>query len=133
MCGAVYVGTSLRNADRALQIMGRLRDAGVLITYDWTKHGQVYTEEELRQYGIEEEQGIIECDLFFLIFPGRAGSHVELGLARGNSKHIVILEEVEVEQKTFYHLPGINRFKTEEEAIQYTLRFLESLRSENAE
>lgn len=126
MRGSVYIGTSLHNASRAQQLMGRFESENVSVTYDWTKHGQVYTEEELRKYGLAEKLGIKHCDVFFMIFPGRNGCHVELGLAIGFNKHIVLLEETEVERKTFYHLPGIKRFKTEEEAVQYTLQFLDS-------
>lgn len=129
MRGTVYVGTSLFNANRAIQIMERFKQEGVRISYDWTTHGQVYSEEELRKYAIAEKRGVIDCDVFFMIFPARNGSHFECGLADGYGKHIVLLEEVEVEQKTFYHLPGIQRFKTEEKAIQHTLKFLDSLRN----
>ena len=109
--------------------MARFRQSGIPITYDWTTHGQVYSDEDLKRFGIAEEQGINQCDVFFMIFPGRAGTHVELGLARGNGKHIVLLEEAEVERKTFYHLPGVMRFKEAELAIQHTINFLDSLRS----
>jgi len=87
------------------------------VTYDWTQHGQVYSEEELAKYGQLEEQGIRDCDVFLLVFPGRNGSHFEFGLAYGLGKQIVILEETEEEQKTFYHLPGIIRTKAENAAI----------------
>ena len=66
-----------------------------------------------------------------MIFPARNGSHIEFGLANGYGKHIVLLEEVETEQKTFYYLPGIQRFKMEKEAIQHTLKFLDCLGIQN--
>ena len=127
MRGTVYVGTSLLNANRAMQIMERLRQADVQISYDWTKRGQVYSEEELRKYGIAEKRGVIDCDVFFMIFPARNGSHFECGLAEGYGKHIVLLQEIETEQKTFYYLPGIKRFKMEDEAIHHTLEFLDQM------
>ena len=105
--------------------MELLKQKGVHITYNWTTHGQVYSEEDLERIGIAEENGVKECQVFFMIFPGRTGTHTELGLARGLGKHLVLLEEVEVERKTFYHLPGVQRFKKEEEAIQHTLEFLD--------
>lgn len=133
MQGRLYVGSSLRNGDRARQIMDRFESEGVQITYDWTAHGQVYNEDELIELGILEEKGVLECDVFLLVFPGRNGSHFELGLARGTGKHIVLLEEVEVERKTFYHLPrrdewpAIVRFAEEDDAVQYILAYLGSL------
>lgn len=127
MANLVYVGTSLHNADRAKEIMSRFREAGAIITYDWTTHGQVYTEEELIKIGRNEEQGVKDCDLFFMLFPGRNGTHFECGLAYGLGKHVVLFTDgAEFEEKTFYHLPNINLFENEDEAISHSLEFLKS-------
>lgn len=129
MRGSVYVGSSLHNAKRALEIMQRFESEGVYVEYDWTRHGQVYTDEELEKYGIEEKRAVHRCDVFFMVFPGRNGCHVELGIAIGLQKHVVLLEEVQVERKTFYHLPEVNRFETEDEAFQHTIHYLDSIRT----
>jgi hypothetical protein len=113
--------------------MDRFEREGVQITYDWTTHGQVYSEGELIELGILEEKGVLDCDVFLLVFPGRNGAHFEFGLARGRGKHIVLLEEVEVERKTFYHLPGIVRFDTEDEAVQHILEHMDGLPSSEGE
>lgn len=133
MRGLVYVGSALHNSKRASTIMRRFEAAGAIITYDWTVHGQVYTEEELEIIGISEMDGVKRCDVFFMVFPGNNGCHVELGLAFGFRKHIVLLEEAEVERKPFYHLPGNQRFKDEESAFQHTLKFLDNLESKDVE
>jgi nucleoside 2-deoxyribosyltransferase len=122
----VYVGSSLHNGERARQLMDRLEQEGIQITYDWTTHGQVYSEEELTKLGALEEKGVLDCDVFLLVLPGRNGTHFEFGLAHGKGKHIVMLEEVEVEQKTFYYLPGIARYKTEDDVVQHILTFFEN-------
>ena len=129
MRGKVYIGTSLNNAQRANDLQKRFSDAGCEITYDWTVHGQVHTEEELAQYGIEEERGVKDADVFFMIFPARTGSHFEMGLARGLDVKIVLLIEKEQELKTFYYLPGVTRFTDEDDAVNYTLKFLDKRKS----
>ena len=125
MRGRIYVGTSLKNAQRANELQKRFRDAGCEITYDWTVHGQVYNDEELAQYGIEEERGVKNADVFFMVFPARNGAHFEMGLARGLGIKIVLLIEHSQEKKTFYYLPGVARFTDEDEAVHHTLEFLD--------
>jgi len=122
--GTVYIATSLDNAKRAREIKARLESIGIICTYDWTVHGQVYSIEELREYGLAEERGVIYADVFLMIFPGRNGSHFEMGLARGVGIPIVLLEEAVVEQKTFYHLPGLYKAKTEDEAIGFIINII---------
>ena len=129
--GKIYVGTSLRNSFRANQIQRRFELAGCEITYDWTTHGQVYNEEQLEKYGVQEELGVKSADVFFMISPARNGSHCELGLARAFGVKIVLLLESEQEDKTFYYLPeldgrpSVSRFKDATEAINYTLKYLD--------
>lgn len=122
--GKIYIGTSLHNAVRAKQLQSRLEKLGIICTYDWTIHGQVFTPEELTEFGIAEEKGVAEADVFLHIFPGRCGTHFEMGLARGHGIPIVMLEEEVVEAKTFYYLPGLFRAKTEDEAIGYIVKIL---------
>ena len=123
----LYIASSLYNAERIRRLIDRFQKEGINITYNWTIHGQVYSEEELTKFGIKEEQGIHECDVFLLVFPGRNGAHFEMGYARAAGKHIVLLEEVEVEQKTFYYLPDIVRFKEEDDAVQHILNYLDNI------
>jgi len=120
----IYVGTSLHNAKRAKELITRFEELGIACTYDWTQHGQVYSQKELTEYGIAEERGVSEADVFLCVFPGRCGTHFEMGLARGLGIPIVLLEEELVEQKTFYYLPGLYRVKTEEQAITTILTIL---------
>lgn len=128
--GSVYVGTSLFNAARARIIQRKFREAGFDISYDWTTHGQVFTPAELARFGELEEEGVRTCDLFFMIQPGRSGTHCELGMARVLGKHIVILEDGKaVEQKTFYYRPDghprpIHKFRNEDAAIAFAINLL---------
>ena len=112
----LYIATSLRNIPRYNEVKTHFEQKGVIITYDWSVHGQVYTHDELRRYGIEEEKGVIEAHVFLIIFPGRNGAHYEMGMARILGTPIVILEEQEVEQKTFYHVPGLYKTRNLQDA-----------------
>jgi len=127
--GRVYIASSLHNAERVKHIKQKLESLGVMVTYDWTVHGQVFDKEELIRIAIAEEQGVSDADVFLMVFPGRTGTHVEFGLARGLGIPIVLLEEVEVEQKSFYYLPGLHKTQTEEEAIRAVLRILQDKNS----
>lgn len=119
----IYVASSLLNIERAKEVMNRVKNEGFQITYDWTTHGQVYNETECERIAILEEQGVLDCDVFLMVLPGRAGAHIEFGIARASNKHIIILQEIEVERKTFYYLPArqgrpkVIRVKTEDEAF----------------
>lgn len=127
--GKVYVAGSLKNAARVQEIQNKLRESGIKITYDWTTHGFVDKPELLIEIGEKERDGVLHCDVLFLVQPGRLGSHIELGIAIAMNKlgvvtPIVILEEVEMECKPFYYLDCVRRFKTEHPAIQYTLEVI---------
>lgn len=120
----IYIATSLKNAARAKELQERFLELGITCTYDWTVHGQVFSVEELAKFGLAEEQGVKDADVFLMIFPGRNGSHFEMGLARGLGIPIVLLEETVVEQKTFYYLPDLHKVKTEDEAVAIVLNII---------
>lgn len=134
MMGKVYVASSLHNAGRVRHIQNRFVAEEIFVTYDWTVHNQVFDLGDLARIGELEEQGVRDCDLFFMIHPARNGAHCELGMARVLGKHIVILEEVPVpELKTFYFRPPghhrpIHRFTNEDEAIDFSLELLRGTR-----
>jgi len=115
--GSVYLATSLHNSARAQALIRKLSGLGINITYDWTQHGQVHTEEELLAYGLAEERGVQQADLLLFVTPARNGSHIEFGIARALGKPIVMLMEEPTELKTFYFLPGVVRCSTEDEAM----------------
>lgn len=131
---AVYVGSSLLNATRVKEIQNRFREAGIAITYDWSVHGKISDDRQLAEVGELEEQGVRDCDLFFMIHPARNGTHVELGMARVLDKHIVILEETPApEKKTFYYRPEghkypIHRFTDPDQAVNFAIELLQEKR-----
>lgn len=121
---AVYVATSLLNRERAQQLQKRFLSYGVRTTYDWTIHGKIDDLEELGRIGLAEATGVREADVVFMIQPGRLGTHFEAGMGWALGKPVVILEEVPVERCSFYYLPNVHRFPTEEAAVTFTLNLL---------
>ena len=119
----VYVASSLLNKERAAHVMNIFRNHGAEVTHDWTTHGQVFSEEELRKYGEDEYRGVVDSNVLFFIQPGRSGAHVELGIGIALNKTIVILSDIDqdIEKKTFYYLDSVNRFTEEESAINFAL------------
>lgn len=118
------MGTSLLNAARAKTIMAHLLSINVTITYDWTVHGAVTDRNLLQEIALAEVDGVKNCDVFFMVQPGRFGTHCELGLAYAFGKPIVILDENEAWNTSFYHLPNIFRFSKEDSAIDCLLNLL---------
>ena len=114
--GKVYVASSLDNKKRVSDIIENLKLNGIDITYDWTSHGRVYDLDELKEIAVKEENGVRECDLFIMVLPGGGGTHFEFGIARTLNKKIFILEELDVEQKSFYYLEGLNKYPNYEMA-----------------
>ncbi len=125
-----YVASSLFNAEKVQLVQKKLQELDFTITYDWTTHGQLTSVDDLTKVGMLEEQGVKDCDLFFMIHPARNGTHCELGMARVLNKHIVILEDgVQIEQKTFYyrpegHLYPINKFIDLDKALVFAAKLL---------
>lgn len=116
--GKVYVAGSLDNAIEVQKIQNKLRSSQIEITYDWTTHGRVYDRVALREIAKKEKNGVVDCDVFFATLPGGGGTHCELGMALILGKPIVIYEAKEVEEKSFYNLPNIDRFDTIDHAVQ---------------
>ena len=121
----VYVGTSLLNIDRAKHIIARLKSLNLSITYEWPNHGMVADKALLPVIARNEVIGVRECDVFFMIQPGRSGTHIEFGMAYALGKPIVMLNEDDEWPTCFYHLPGVHRFSVEDDAIAFLLKLLE--------
>lgn len=129
--GKIYVASRLTNSQRAKEIQNRFIAEGCTITYDWTTHGQAYEPDQLKYISKEEERGVIEADVLFMVFPAGHGSHWEAGLARGlqiSGKKIEIIllldHKQPVELKSFYYGPTIKIFYDEDEAIEHSLKFV---------
>ena len=123
----LYVGASLAEKSIAAAIIKDLSDFGYSITYDWTTHGKWTSIEELKECCGKEIAGVANCDLFFMYFPARFGTHVELGIALALYKKIILVidrsnptfADSNFEEKTFYQSNLISRFDDLKDAIDY--------------
>lgn len=108
-----YIASSLGNAEIAKKIADYLSSRGWEQTYDWTTHGPVKDIEHLENVAADELRGVTGCDVFFLLLPGRRGSHAELGAALASKKPVIILspdQDLFYENSftcSFYHHPGV--------------------------
>ncbi|BCB02527.1 hypothetical protein KH172YL63_06600 [Bacillus sp. KH172YL63] len=107
-----YLASSFANKQQVREISERLKQSGWKHTYDWTRNEKAVTLEDLMEIGQKEKDGIAESDIVILILPGGKGSHVELGLALGLNKRVIIYspnDEVSdfSQTTTFYHLPEV--------------------------
>ncbi|MFD1738659.1 group-specific protein [Bacillus salitolerans] len=118
-----YVASSLKNMDKVRYVSQKLKDKGYIHTYDWTINENVTTLEELKAIGQKEKSAVMEADFVVVLFPAGKGSHIELGIAIGNSKKIYLYSpNNEVDNfettSTFYHLPEIEKcFGTIDELV----------------
>lgn len=114
-----YVASSLRNIKAVRYVCEELRRNGLSQTYDWTQNAEAtkalrFTLEDLRAIGEKEKQGVLGADVVIVLLPGGKGTHVELGIALGLGKRIVLYSTDEIFNKlddtsTFYHLPEVTK------------------------
>ncbi|WP_299745880.1 nucleoside 2-deoxyribosyltransferase [uncultured Rossellomorea sp.] len=107
-----YVASSFQNIDQVRDVCERLKRIGYTHTYDWTQNSRASTVEELRRIGEKEKQAIIESDVILVLLPGGKGSHVELGIALGLNKRVILYSpnnEISdfAQTTTFYHLSEV--------------------------
>ena len=74
-----YIATSLFNAHEAVALHSFLKGIGWTPTYDWTSHGSA--PERATELAIAETNAVLDAEVVFVILPGRAGTHSELGMA----------------------------------------------------
>jgi len=105
----IYVASSLYNKTNVKALYKYLAYLQCTITYDWTTHGGVNDEASLKEIGLKEYQGVVDCDVLVMLMPARLGSHVELGIALALCKPVIIITNGEdFEKKSFYFLDHVN-------------------------
>jgi nucleoside 2-deoxyribosyltransferase len=112
-----YIATKLENHLTHNGVRDELLLHGHEITYDWTTHGSVQetTLERIREVAELEANGVIDCDVCIVLWPGGRGTHVELGMAIALGKTVVFVSDVidhhhaTRETCAFYHHPSVIR------------------------
>ena len=109
-----YLASGFQNKKAVNYVSEKLIAAGCVHTYDWTKNDRASTLEELKVIGEAEKNAIVESDVVVILLPGGKGSHIELGIAIGQRKKIVLYSADEKVNdfdttSTFYHLPEVEQ------------------------
>lgn len=98
MADYVYVGSGVGNLKAARNFMDHLEERGIMISYDWTKHGSVKTfgHNDQVHIALEEVEGVLNADAVAILLPGGKGTHVEIGLALAQDKYVFMYVPSEV-------------------------------------
>ncbi|PFG06459.1 nucleoside 2-deoxyribosyltransferase [Bacillus sp. es.034] len=122
-----YIGSSFANTDLVRYVSARLEEKGFIHTYDWTRNDRASTVKDLQHIGQNEKDAITESNVVIIMLPGGKGSHVELGIALGLGKRIILYSpngEVHdlANTTTFYHLHEVEKCSGSiEELLEYVL------------
>lgn len=114
-----YLASSLDNADGARRLCARLVDEGHACTYRWWTHGP--QPHRMRDVSQAEMGGVLAADVVIVLMPGGRGTHVELGIALGVGKSIVLVGPTATladRPVCFYAHPRVSHVLHDEEAIQ---------------
>ncbi|CDQ40022.1 MULTISPECIES: hypothetical protein [Virgibacillus] len=85
-----YVASSFKNIDKVRYVSEQLKNKGYIHTYDWTKNKRASTFKELKQIGQKEKNAVIESDFIVILLPAGKSSHIELGIALGLNKKVIL-------------------------------------------
>lgn len=125
----IYVAARFTEKDTVNRIYDKLRKAGHEITADWTLHKNVKPYDQnpkiVREYAIEDAEGVKAADVLLLLTSPESGSGVstELGIAIASNEmaghpKIYVIGEYASTNAFFFH-PAIERFDTLAEAIKH--------------
>ncbi|MEL3971915.1 group-specific protein [Rossellomorea oryzaecorticis] len=117
-----YIASSFKNIDNVRYISEQLKAAGHNQTYDWTKHDRAASFDELKEIGQKEKEAVMKSDVVIVLLPAGKGSHIELGIALGLNKRIILHSprgEVNdfSETSTFYHLAEVEKFLADKDEL----------------
>ncbi len=114
-----YVASSFKNVENVRYIAQNLESKGYVNTCDWTgiagTNGKnTLTLDDLREIGQKERDGLLEADVVVILLPAGKSAHVEIGIAIGQAKRILLhspdaaIDNIET-TSTFYHLPEVEK------------------------
>ncbi|AND41423.1 nucleoside 2-deoxyribosyltransferase [Cytobacillus oceanisediminis] len=107
-----YVASSFQNVETVRLVSEQLKNMGYVQTYDWTKNKRAASIEDLKEIGQEEKIAVMKADFLIVVLPAGKGSHIELGIALGQSKKIYLYSQNNDVHNinttsTFYHLSEV--------------------------
>lgn len=109
-----YIASSFRNKVNVRFVSKELIKRNYIPTYDWTINKKASTMNELKKIGQEEKDAVAEADFVIVLLPAGKGSHIEMGIALGQSKKVFLYspnEEVNnyATTSSFYHLSQVKK------------------------
>lgn len=115
----VYLASSFLNKYNARQAMTLLELKGHTITYDWTVNQTI---EDPRsplwaEHAEKDMQGVKDCEVFILLWPGRYSSNSEFGMALALGKPTILVGGVDKDINLFYHHRSVRFAPTISDAI----------------
>ncbi|GGH60281.1 hypothetical protein GCM10008014_34670 [Paenibacillus silvae] len=128
-----YIASSLKNIENVRYVSDQLKGMGFIHSYDWTQNDKVTSIDQMRDIGRKEMAAVKKSNFIVILLPAGKGSHIELGIALGNSIRTYLyspndeLDDIE-KTSTFYHQDAVHKCKgTLEELIQYIRKDQESV------
>lgn len=114
-----YVASSFKNVENVRYVARNLEREGYVNTYDWTRIAEAIGEksltlDDLRDIGQKERGALLKADVVVILLPGGKSAHVEMGIAIGRAKRILLhspdasIDNIET-TSTFYHLPEVEK------------------------
>lgn len=117
-----YIASSFANKEIVRLTIKSLNNLGFINTYNWTLNEKADNKLKLKNIGIEELNAVKDADILIAILPGGKGTHIEMGIAIGFNKPVLIAyfnkELISVDNSaTFYHLDNVKHILVTEENI----------------
>ncbi len=128
----VYIATKFENKKGFHAAKKLLEAAGHTVNCDWTKHDATTIPLAalpgyLNVCALECSRGVCEAEAVILLaYPKIAGALVELGLAIGLEKHVIIVDPFgkKNQPNIFYHLPKIRGIFEHAESVEDAIELL---------
>jgi NTP pyrophosphatase (non-canonical NTP hydrolase) len=110
----VYVASKFTNYLAVREAQQRIREAGHVVTYDWTTHAE-QSDPDPVACALADAEGVRSADVLVLLeVPEMRGAYVELGMALALGKPCLALPDPAqpAPYQVFEHLPGFERHAT---------------------
>lgn len=114
----IYLISSFLNKKVAAMAMDQIKEAGHVITVDWTKHEFTNELGVLGKESVEDYEGIIAADVVVFLWPGRLSSMSELGIAVATSKRVIMVGNPPMHENLYFNYPTIIHVADMDEAIK---------------
>lgn len=112
-----YIASKLENHLQVQDLAEKLKAAGWVHTYDWTKEVlvKVTKQETLTSIAKKEFKGVADSDIVIVLTPQGRGTHTEFGMALALKKTVFLCHsdntyfQCDDNTSSFYFLPDVIR------------------------